>query len=93
VFNQRANYKHFYLYKQQYSQVPEPIEQNFWNQNLAHCWPEDRLYLTVHTVMPWQELGQLQVFRRELFHSSDCYHLRGISEKRFLQLYINEIPN
>lgn len=91
VFDQSGNYKHFYMYKQKNTPVDNSVDEEFWNNNLAHCRPEDRKYLTVKDIGPPQKRGHAQFLKRTLFHSSDCFHLNGITSKKFLQLYVNEM--
>ena len=89
IFNQVANSKDFYLYKQKNLQVENPISKEYWNQYLDYCWPEDRLYLTLKKEMPAQRAGQLIGFRRNIFHASDNFHTRITGPKHFLQVLLD----
>lgn len=90
LFEQMSNeYKDFYLYKQSHEKVSNPINEDFWNENLSMCWPEDRLYLTLLAALPYQRRGQLVSMLQSQFHSSDNFHTKGIISKDFLQIRIN----
>lgn len=80
----------FKSYKENHLPVADPIDQDFWDQHLSMCWPQDRQYLTLKKQMPAQRRGQLQAFPREYFHSSDSFHLKFPGRhKRFLQLLVD----
>lgn len=90
LFNQSSTeYRDFYIYKQNHQKVKNPIDEDFWNENLSMCWPEDRLYVTLLDVLPYQRRGQLLSMMQSQFHSSDNFHTRGIKSKDFLQIRIN----
>jgi hypothetical protein len=90
VFDQWSDrYSDFKSYKDENQKVDNPIDLDFWNENLAMCWPIDREYLTLKKAMPYQRRGQLFGFKRHFFHSSDCFHLHDIKEKKFLQIRID----
>jgi hypothetical protein len=91
VFDQQAKYNDFWRYKLENSKVPDPVPQEFWDQWLDMCWPEDRLWLTVKEVFPAQRPGQLAAFRRNFFHSSDNFHRRQTQPKHFIQMILDEI--
>lgn len=82
----------FSNYKQSHAPVKNPIDQTFWNENLSMCWPQDRQYLTVKHIMPWQKRGQLVGFPSKYFHSSDNFHLRFTQPKSFIQLRVGIMP-
>ena len=87
IFDQCSpGYNNFSEYKKTHSQVPMPIDQETWNQNLSMCWTEDRLWLTIKQILPRQCAGQVVAFKRNLFHSSDSFHLRQKDPKHFLQI-------
>jgi len=91
IFDQRSNHtNHFYIYKQQNPKVEHPVSQDFWDKNLSMCWPEDRLYLTVKHACPYQRKGQLVAFKRDYYHSSDSFHLRGVKPKHFIQILVDK---
>lgn len=79
----------FYIYKQNNDVVDTPISEQFWEENLNFCWPDDRLYLTLKEVMPSQQAGQFQGFPRKYFHSSDNFHLKFDHPKAFLHVMID----
>jgi len=86
-FEEKANYKDFYKYKESNPKSKNPVPKEFWDENLDFCWPTDREYLTLNKVMPWQNRGQLFIFPRNVFHSSDNFHKRNNGKpKRFLQV-------
>lgn len=90
IFNQTTSGSNdFYRYKETASKVDSPISQEFWDQHLDFCWPEDRLYLTLKQLMPYQSIGQIQGFPRQYFHSSDNFHTRVKDSKSFIQLRID----
>ena len=91
IFDQRSNHtNHFYLYKQANPKVQDPIPQDFWDENLSMCWPQDREYLTLKYVCPYQRKGQLVAFKRDYYHSSDSFHLRGVKPKHFIQILVDK---
>lgn len=89
IFNQTDNQKDFYLYKQNNQPVDNPIGEEYWNQYLDFCWPEDRQYLTLQKELPAQRAGQLIGFRRNIFHASDNFHTRNTGPKYFLQMLLD----
>jgi hypothetical protein len=82
----------FSTYKQSHAPVETPIDQTFWDENLSMCWPQDRQYLTIKHVMPWQKRGQLVGFPSKYFHSSDSFHLRFTQPKSFIQFRVGAMP-
>ena len=82
-------FNHFWQYKQCSEKSKTPVPKDIWDHYLSMCWPEDREYLSLHTIMPPQRAGQLIMFRRHFWHSSDSFHLRGAGPKHFLQLIID----
>ena len=90
IFDQCSNgYNDFYLYKQKNSKLEHSVDQFFWDKNLSMCWPEDREFLSIKKVMPYQRRGQVQGFARQNFHSSDNFHTRGIKQKSFVHSKID----
>lgn len=90
IFDQITKGEDFKTYKEAHSPVAEPIDQDFWDQHLSMCWPNDRQYLTLKKQMPPQRRGQLQAFPREYFHSSDSFHLKFPGRnKKFIQLLVD----
>ena len=87
IFDQTAQeYNDFYKYKNTHDRCNDPINLEFWQDNLSHCWDEDREYLSVKFVSsPWSA-GNTLFFKRELFHSSDNFHDKKIGPKHFLQI-------
>lgn len=83
------SYSDFYLYKQEHDKLSIPIDETFWQENLSMCWPEDRFYLSVKQVLPYQRRGALQGFHRKYFHSSDNFHMKNIAEKSFIQIRLD----
>jgi hypothetical protein len=79
----------FSEYKENHGKVPNPIDSKFWEDNLSFCWPHDREYLSLKEALPYQRRRQLLGFKRNLFHSSDNFHTRGISEKNFIQVRLD----
>lgn len=89
IFDQRSSsYNEFWRYKEENPHHPNPITQELWDQYLSMCWPEDRLWLTIKEILPSQKAGQLVAFKRDLFHSSDNFHLRNAGPKHFLQIIL-----
>jgi hypothetical protein len=92
IFDQfSTEYSDFSKYKDTHNPVPNPPSEEFWQENLSMCWPQDRQYVTVKKIMPWQRRGQLQGFPCQYFHSSDNFHTRFTGPKSFIQLRINAI--
>ena len=90
VFDQISpGYNDFYKYKQQHNKAISPVDLDFWNSNLSHCWDEDRQYLSLKYVgRDWRQ-GDAMCFNRKLIHSSDSFHTRGIGPKKFLQILVD----
>lgn len=86
IFDQIATSPNFSDYKKSSSLVKNPPDEEFWQENLSMCWPQDRQYVSINKVMPWQQRGQLQGFPSKYFHSSDNFHLRLNSPKSFIQI-------
>lgn len=91
IFKQTAEYNDFWKYKQTMPKSLDPISQEFWQENLDFCWPEDREWLTVdHVSKPWAQ-GNMLSFPRNRLHSSDNFHKKIIGPKRFIQILIDKI--
>ena len=91
IFDQRSSgYNEFWKYKKENSPVPGPVSQDTWDQYLSMCWPDDRLWLTIKEILPAQQAGQIVAFKRDLFHSSDNFHLRKVGPKHFLQIILDK---
>ena len=87
VFDQYSTESpHFSDYKAVHNPVDNPIDQEFWDKNLSMCWPQDRAYLTIKKIMPYQQRGHLHVFPSCYFHSSDNFHLHTQGPKKFIQV-------
>jgi hypothetical protein len=92
VFDQTSTeYNHFYLYKQAHQPVEYAVDLAFWNENLSHCWDEDRQYLSLKYVGHEWRRGDAMFFKRIHFHSSDNFHLRMQGPKRFLQILTDTV--
>ena len=90
IFNQRSSgYNDFYKYKQSNPKISDCCSTEFWEEKLSMCWPEDREYLSVKTLLPLQQAGQLIMFKRDLWHSSDNFHSRTKEPKHFIQLILD----
>lgn len=90
IFDQRSSdTKHFYIYKQQKEKCANPIPVDIWEENLNFCWAEDREYLSIKQIMPYQKTGQLMGFLRDYYHSSDNFHTKNIGPKYFLQILVD----
>lgn len=79
----------FYSYKQTHNKVDIPIDEEFWKNNLNFFWDEDREYLTIKEVLPYQCSGQFQGFPSKYFHSSDNFHQRLDSPKSFIHMRLD----
>ena len=85
VFNEFTDgNRHFYAYKEKNKPVENPVNEQFWNENLSMCWPHDREYLSIRKIMPYQKRGQLVAFGSQYFHSSDNFHTRFSEPKKFI---------
>jgi len=90
VFDQfSSEYNDFHTYKSLHQPVEIPVDKDIWEENLSMCWPEDRLYLSLQKIMPYQRRGQLHAIARKQFHSSDNFHTRGIKHKSFIQVWVD----
>lgn len=85
-FDQTADYNDFWKYKKSNQPIENPVDLDFWNKNLSHCWDDDRLHLSLKYVSHNWRAGNAIFFKRELFHSSDDYHTRNSHPKKFLQI-------
>lgn len=87
IFDQRSvTGNDFYRHKEVNAPVNHPVDLDFWNENLSHCWDEDRLYLSLKYVGREWRKGSTMFFKRDLFHSSDNFHTQQIGPKKFLQV-------
>jgi hypothetical protein len=91
LFDQVANYNHFYMYKQTGPKAHNPVDIDFWKNNLSHCWDDDREYLSLRYVGQPQFAGDLIAFPRNVWHSSDDFHTRMTGPKRFLQILTDKV--
>lgn len=90
IFDQISpGYNDFYKFKQQNSKVAHPVGIDFWNSNLSHCWDEDREYLSLKYISRDWKAGDALFLKRQLMHSSDDFHVRGIKVKKFLQVLVD----
>lgn len=90
IFNETSpGYNDFYMFKEQNKKSDYPVDLDFWNENLSHCWDEDREYLSLKYVGHNWCAGNALFFNRKFFHSSDNYHVRGIGPKKFLQILVD----
>ena len=55
--------------------------EKFWEENLSMCWPQDREYVSLKQVMPYQRRGQIHGWPCKYFHSSDNFHTRNLTYK------------
>lgn len=74
VFDQGAEYKDFYLYKQRNKILENHCSDLEFNKYLSHCHKEDQKYLTIKNVFDWRE-GDIFGFDRRLFHSSSHHRM------------------
>jgi hypothetical protein len=73
-------------YKNTHAPLDKPVSEEVWEENLSMCWPQDRQYLSIKSILPWQRCGQLIGFPSKYFHSSDNFHLKIAPPKVFLQI-------
>jgi len=90
IFEQTWAGNHFWQYKQTAEKVSEPVDLDFWNNRLDHCWPEDREFLTLKYVSKGWSRGNLLSFPRNQLHSSDNFHRRISHPKTFLQVLLDQ---
>ena len=89
IFEQSSeDTNNFSEYKENHDKVSNPIDPNFWENNLSFCWPHDREYLSLKEELPYQKRYQLLGFKRNIFHSSDNFHILGI-KKNFIQVRLD----
>lgn len=79
----------FSEYKQIHGKTEDPVDLEFWNDNLSMCWPHDREYVSLKHVMPRQRRGQLLGFPRRFFHSSDNFNVKHGKSKSFVQIRVD----
>lgn len=79
----------FWKYKQTAAKASNPVSKEIWNKHLSMCWPEDREWLSIRKILPAQAAGQLIGFKRNIWHSSDNFHLNHIKSKSFLQILVD----
>lgn len=92
IFNERSpGFNDFCKYKKDYQKQQIPVPENVWNEHLSMCWPEDREWLSIKEILPTQTVGQLIGFKRDLWHSSDSFHLKGVGVKHFLQILVDTV--
>jgi hypothetical protein len=85
-FNQSAEYKEFGRYKEENPPIPDHVPHEDWNSMLGHCRIKDRFWLSIDQVYNWQQ-GDLIVFDRRQWHSSDNFIDNGLSNKRAIILF------
>jgi hypothetical protein len=92
IFNEKSpGYNDFWKYKRDYQPHNSPVLGQIWDKYLSMCWPEDRNWLSVKEILPSQKSGQLIGFKRDLWHSSDSFHLKGVNAKHFLQILVDTV--
>lgn len=92
IFDQRSDTTdRFNQYKKDHIKVKNPVPLDVWERHLSMCWPHDREYLSLKHIYPPQKKGQLIGFKRDYFHSSDGFHLKGLGPKTYAQIYIDRI--
>ncbi len=92
IFNEKSpGYNDFWKYKRDFEQHTDPVPEHIWQEHLSMCWPDDRNWLTVKEILPSQKSGQLIGFKREFWHSSDSFHLKGVDAKHFLQILVDTV--
>jgi len=92
IFNERSpGYNDFWKYKKDYPKQKIPVTEDIWQKHLSMCWPEDREWLSIKEILPTQTIGQLIGFKRDLWHSSDSFHLKGVVAKHFLQILVDTV--
>lgn len=85
-FNQSAEYKEFGRYKEEHSPIANHVPHESWNSMLGHCRVKDRFWLSIDQVYDWKQ-GDLIIFDRRQWHSSDNYPANGIEQKRAIILF------
>jgi hypothetical protein len=94
IFNQTTeDSPDFYSYKQNNQPVDDPVDEQFWNENLSMCWSHDRPYVSLRAWLPLQRRGQLLGFPSKYFHSSDNFHTKFPEPKSFIQIRTEYQPN
>jgi hypothetical protein len=92
IFNERSpGFNDFWKYKKDYQKQETPVPEDIWQKHLSMCWPDDREWLSIKEILPTQTVGQLIGFKRDLWHSSDSFHLKGVGVKHFLQILVNAV--
>jgi hypothetical protein len=76
------------------------VDDFFNHQLIADVWHECQRFKSVDVVdlhglfkeiLPTQTVGQLVGFKRDLWHSSDSFHLKGVVAKHFLQILVDTV--
>lgn len=91
LFDQTYEQNDFYKFKQHNQKISNPVNLDFWNNNLSHCWDEDREFLSLRYVSRSWQAGSLFSFRRNILHSSDNFHTRLSYPKKFIQILTDKI--
>lgn len=86
LFKQGAEYKEFGRYKDEHPPIPDHVPHEAWNGMLGHCRVKDRFWLSIDQVYDWQQ-GDLVVFDRRQWHSSDNFVSNGLDNKRAIILF------
>lgn len=90
IFDQSSvGYNDFHVYKKSNKKTEHPVDLDFWNANLSHCWDEDREYLSLRYVSQEWRAGNAIFFNRRFMHSSDNFHTRKVGPKKFLQILVD----
>lgn len=74
VFEQGAEYKDFYMYKEENNELSNYCSDEDWDNYLSHCHKEDQKYLSIKKIFSWNE-KDIFGFDRTLFHSASHHNI------------------
>ena len=87
-FEQSSEYKEFGRYKQEHEPIPNHVPADEWADMLTHCRWRDRFWLSIDHVYEWKQ-GDLVIFDRRQWHSSDNFVQSNLNNKRAIILFTN----
>jgi len=74
VFDQGAEYKDFYVYKEENQELSNYCSDEDWDKYLSHCHKQDKKYLSIKKIFPWNQ-KDIFGFDRTLFHSASHHKI------------------
>ena len=92
VIDQWGLKTHWIDYKANNQPIPvdQQVPEELYKKYFSHCWPQEREYITIKEIFPWQA-GSLIVIDMRYFHSSDNFLANGMTIKKSLTM-MTKIP-